>query len=85
MTDNTKLTLSKEAIDILSKVTTATLTTLLLKKGLRNVWLRNTKPIRSGQPRLVGRAFTLLSQFQPIDAFVVSLSGPSQQGLQMRA
>lgn len=59
MTDNTKLTLSKEAIDILSKVTTATLTTLLLKKGLRNVWLRNTKPIRSGQPRLVGRAFTL--------------------------
>jgi len=59
MTDNTKLTLSQEAIDILSKVTTATLTTLLLKKGLRNVWLRNTKPIRSGQPRLVGRAFTL--------------------------
>ena len=59
MTDNTKLTLSQEAIEILSKVTTATLTTLLLKKGLRNVWLRNTKPIRSGQPRLVGRAFTL--------------------------
>ena len=59
MTDNTKLTLSQEAIDILSKVTTATLTTLLLKKGLRNVWLRNTKPIRTGQPRLVGRAFTL--------------------------
>ena len=59
MTDNTNLTLSQEAIDILSKVTTATLTTLLLKKGLRNVWLRNTKPIRTGQPRLVGRAFTL--------------------------
>ena len=59
MTDNTKLTISQEAIDILSKVTTATLTTLLLKKGLRNVWLRNTKPIRPGQPRLVGRAFTL--------------------------
>jgi len=30
-----------------------------LKKGLRNVWLRGTRPIRTGQPRLVGRAFTL--------------------------
>ena len=32
----------------LSKVTTATLTTLLLKKGLRNVWMRGTRPIRTG-------------------------------------
>lgn len=45
--------------ETLSKVTTATLTTLLLKKGLRNVWMRGTRPIRPGQPRLVGRAFTL--------------------------
>jgi regulator of RNase E activity RraA len=51
--------LDPAVIDILSKVTTATLTTVLLKKGLRNVWLRGTKPIRAGQPRLVGRAFTL--------------------------
>ena len=43
----------------LSHVTTATLTTLLLKKGLRNVFLRGTKPIRTGQTRVVGRAFTL--------------------------
>jgi len=40
-------------------VSTATLTTILLKKGLRNVWLRGTKPIRPGQPRTVGPAFTL--------------------------
>ncbi len=46
-------------IEILSKVTTATLTTILLKKGLRNVWLRGTKPLKPGQNRLVGRAFTL--------------------------
>ncbi|ACL59549.1 ribonuclease activity regulator RraA [Methylobacterium nodulans] len=45
--------------DVLSNVTTATITTILLKKGLRNVWLRGTKPLRTGQPRLVGRAFTL--------------------------
>ena len=51
--------LDAKAIDVLSKVTTATLTTLLLKRGLRNVWLRGTRPLRPGQPRLVGRAFTL--------------------------
>jgi regulator of RNase E activity RraA len=53
------MTLDAKAVEILSKVTTATLTTLLLKKGLRNVWMRGTRPIRTGQPRLVGRAFTL--------------------------
>ena len=56
---NTTLPLSAEAIEILSKVATATLTTLLLKKGLRNVWLRGTRPLRPGQPQVVGRAFTL--------------------------
>ena len=40
-------------------VSTATITTVLLKKGLRNVWMRGTKPIRSPQPRQIGRAFTL--------------------------
>jgi regulator of RNase E activity RraA len=49
----------KRAIEALKGVTTATLTTVLLKKGLRNVWLRGASPIREGQPRLVGRAFTL--------------------------
>src|SRR5687767_15291436 len=49
----------REIVSTLEKVTTATVTTLLLKKGLRNVWLRGTRPLRPGQPRLVGRAFTL--------------------------
>ena len=48
-----------DRIDLLSHVTTATLTTLLLKKGLRNVWMRGTKPAQFEQPRVVGRAFTL--------------------------
>ena len=51
--------LDKGVIETLSVISTATLTTLLLKKGLRNVWMRGTRPIRPGQPRLVGRAFTL--------------------------
>lgn len=46
-------------IKTLSGVTTATLTTVLLKKGLRNVWLRGAAPLNPGQPRIVGRAFTL--------------------------
>src|SRR6201747_3342261 len=40
-------------------VATGTLTTVLLKKGLRNVWLRGTMPLAPGQKRLVGPAFTL--------------------------
>ncbi len=51
--------LDPQVIETLSRVTTATFTTVLLKKGLRNVWLRGARPIRTGMPRLVGRAFTL--------------------------
>ena len=40
-------------------ISTGTLTTVLLKKGLRNVWLRGTRPLAPDQPRRVGRAFTL--------------------------
>ncbi len=59
MNSSFPMQLDARAIGILRQVTTATLTTLLLKKGLRNVWLRGTRPLRAGQPRLVGRAFTL--------------------------
>ncbi len=59
MAENIKMDLDPKVVEILSEVTTATLTTILLKKGLRNVWMRGTKPIKPGQPRLVGRAFTL--------------------------
>jgi regulator of RNase E activity RraA len=51
--------LDAATIAILKQVTTATITTVLLRKGLRNVWMRGTKPLRAGQPRLVGPAFTL--------------------------
>src|SRR3712207_7743235 len=51
--------LAPKIVEALSGVSTATLTTVLLKKGLRNMWMRGTKPLRPGQPRAVGRAFTL--------------------------
>ena len=53
------MSLTPEAIKTLSRVSTATITTVLLKKGLRNVWLRGSRPLRPGQKRLVGAAFTL--------------------------
>ena len=48
-----------DIIDALKPVSTATITTVLLKHGLRRVWMRGPRPIRPGQPRIVGRAFTL--------------------------
>jgi regulator of RNase E activity RraA len=48
-----------DLIAALRGVSTATLTTLMLKRGLRNVWLRGPRPLVSGQGRVVGRAFTL--------------------------
>ncbi|MGO8153670.1 ribonuclease activity regulator RraA [Rhizobium leguminosarum] len=53
------MALSAEAIATLKAVSTATLTTVLLKKGLRNVWIRGAVPLEPGQPRIVGPAFTL--------------------------
>ncbi len=53
------MTLAPDIRDTLLGVTTATITTILLKKGLRNVWMRGTLPLRSDQERVVGRAFTL--------------------------
>ena len=53
------LSLDPAVVETLSRVAAATITTVLLKKGLRNVWLRGSRPLVAGQPRLVGRAFTL--------------------------
>lgn len=52
------MTLTTETADALRAVTTATLTTILLKKGLRNVWIRGAMPMREGETRVVGPAFT---------------------------
>jgi regulator of RNase E activity RraA len=51
--------LDQNTTQTLAHITTATLTTVLLKKGLRNVWLRGARPLRPGEKRIVGRAFTL--------------------------
>lgn len=43
----------------LAHISTATLTMVLLKHGLRNVWIRGAVPLRGGSARVVGRAFTM--------------------------
>jgi regulator of RNase E activity RraA len=48
-----------DPLKALAGVTTATLTTILLKKGLRNVWIRGAFPLAPGQARVAGRAFTV--------------------------
>jgi len=47
------------AFDVLSRVTTATITTMLLKKGIRRCWMNGPMPLVPGGKRLVGPAFTL--------------------------
>jgi regulator of RNase E activity RraA len=48
-----------DLIEKYQTVTTATLTTVLLKKGLRNVWVRGAFPLKTGAKRIAGPAFTL--------------------------
>jgi regulator of RNase E activity RraA len=56
---NVDMSLPAHVRQVLTDASSATVTTILLKKGLRNTWLRGTRPIRPGQPRIVGRAFTM--------------------------
>jgi regulator of RNase E activity RraA len=46
-------------IRALSNISTNSLAAVLLKKGVRNVWVRGPRPLDPKQPRAVGPAFTL--------------------------
>ena len=50
--------------ETLREITTATLTTMLLKKGIRHCWMQGPMPLVPGGRRLVGPAFTL--RFVPV-------------------
>ncbi|MEO1090194.1 MAG: ribonuclease activity regulator RraA [Pseudomonadota bacterium] len=51
--------MADDLLDALTRISTATLTTVLLKKGLRNVWIRGAMPLTPGVQRSAGPAFTL--------------------------
>ena len=52
------------ALDILKNVTTGTITTMLLKKGIRRAWMAGAMPFGFSGKRVVGPAFTL--RFVPV-------------------
>ena len=51
--------LTATARDKLARVSTATLTTVLFKRGLRNQFLQGPQLVNPQAPRLVGPAYTL--------------------------
>ncbi|WP_375599646.1 ribonuclease activity regulator RraA [Devosia sp. Naph2] len=52
------MSLSQATRDKLMKVSTATLTTALFKRGFKNIYIQNVHRLRSG-PNMVGEAYTL--------------------------
>ncbi len=50
---------AKATIERLKKVSTATIATCLFKKGLKNQFIQNVKPLKLGKPIMVGEAYTL--------------------------
>jgi regulator of RNase E activity RraA len=53
------MTLDKAIADALRAASTATLTTVLLKKGIRRCWMKGPMPAFHASEKMVGRAFTL--------------------------
>jgi regulator of RNase E activity RraA len=51
--------LNPQQVATLQSITTATISTILFKRGLRNVWMRGPMPVATGTPRVAGRAFTM--------------------------
>lgn len=51
--------MSAALYETLRAITTATITTMLLKKGIRRCWMSGPKPLVAGGARLAGPAFTL--------------------------
>jgi regulator of RNase E activity RraA len=51
--------MSDALFELLRKVSTATITTMLLRKGIRRCWMNGPKPLTPAGDRVVGRAFTL--------------------------
>jgi regulator of RNase E activity RraA len=56
--------MSSAQYDKLRHVTTATITTMLLKKGIRRCWMDGPMPLAHSGQRLIGPAFTL--RFVPV-------------------
>jgi regulator of RNase E activity RraA len=71
--------LSAKTREALTKVATSTLTGILNRRGFKNMFMQEVWPIRQGQPRLVGLAYTM--RFIPAreDKTRHPAAGPIQQ------
>jgi regulator of RNase E activity RraA len=71
--------LSTKTREALTKVATSTLTGILNRRGFKNTFMQEVWPIRQGQPRLVGLAYTM--RFIPAreDKARNPAAGPIQQ------
>ena len=49
----------KELADKFKKISTATLTMQLLKRGIKSIWMHGPKPLSQSQERIAGPAYTL--------------------------
>jgi regulator of RNase E activity RraA len=56
--------MSAALFDTLRQITTGTITTILLKKGIRRCWMNGPMPLASNGARIVGAAFTM--RFIPV-------------------
>ena len=56
--------MSVELFETLRRISTGTITTMLLKKGIRRCWMQGPKPLSGSGRRLAGPAFTL--RFIPV-------------------
>ena len=53
------MNLDKTIADALRATSTGTITTILLKKGIRRTWMHGPSPVFHADERVVGPAFTL--------------------------
>jgi regulator of RNase E activity RraA len=74
-----------ELIDRFKRVSTATLATLLTRRGLDHVFLYGVAPLPNSRPRLAGRAFTMRSVAVREDKLAEDKAMDPQQNLQRRA
>ena len=75
--------MSEPLFEILRKVTTATITTMLLRKGIRRCWMDGPISIGPAGNRVVGRAFTL--RFIPVREDLATIESWGNPVLRRRA
>ncbi|HZY67233.1 MAG TPA: hypothetical protein VFE52_01530 [Devosia sp.] len=69
----------------LERCSTATLSTIMTKRGLNRVFLYGVAPLPHSRPRLAGRAFTMRSVAVREDKLAADKAQPPQVNLQRRA